>query len=165
VEKHNDVLEDNAKRSEKRSIECLMLETKGEWLVMFESKTEVRVHDTDAAGAVFFANYFRMAHAAYEALMKSIGCGLDKIINQSDFLLPVVHAEADYKKGLCLGDELTISLKAEVGKSSFVISYQFTDGLGNVAAELKTVHASIDRGTRKTIPIPEDIKTGLATIT
>lgn len=131
---------------------------------MFESKTEIRIHDTDAAGRVFFANYFRMAHISYEAFMKSIGHGLDKIVHESDFLLPVVRAEADYKKGLRLGDVLNISLTAQVRKRSFVLSYRFTDAQGNVAAELKTVHACIDRKTGKPIPMREDIKEALAAI-
>jgi YbgC/YbaW family acyl-CoA thioester hydrolase len=132
---------------------------------MFETQTLITMDKVDAAGVVFFANHFKIAHVAYEAFMKSIGCGLDKILEKSDFLLPVVHAEADYKKALCLGDELTIALEAEVRNSSFMIAYTFTDGQGNVAAQLKTVHASIDIKTRKIIPMPEDIKKGLATLT
>ena len=131
---------------------------------MFETTTTVRVHDTDAAGVVFFANYFRIAHTAYEAFMASVGCGIDKIIEQSHFLLPVVHAEADYKKGLSLGEELTIAMKAEVRTRSFAISYRITDVQGNVAAELQTVHASINNKTKKIIPLPEEIKKGLETI-
>jgi 1,4-dihydroxy-2-naphthoyl-CoA hydrolase len=131
---------------------------------MFETTTVIRVHDTDAAGVVFFANYFRIAHTAYEEFMTSIGCGLDEIINRSDFLLPVVHAEADYKKSLCLGEELTISLQADLRKSSFVMSYRFNDSNGDVAAELKTVHVSIHQKTRKIIPLPEAIKKGFASI-
>ena len=132
---------------------------------MFETTTVIRVHDTDAAGVVFFANYFRLAHIAYENFMDSIGCGLDKIINRSDYLLPVVHAEADYKKSLHLGDRLTIFLQADLRRSSFVMSYRFTDGKGDVAAELKTVHASIDQKTRKIIPIPEEIRKRFVSIT
>jgi YbgC/YbaW family acyl-CoA thioester hydrolase len=131
---------------------------------MFAFQTEVLVRDTDAAGAVFFSNYFTMAHAAYEAFMKSIGCPLEKIIHRSNFLLPVVHAEADYQKGLCLGDQLTIAIKAQVGKHSFQISYSFRDSHGDSVAAIKTVHASVDRQTKKSIPVPEDIKKGLATI-
>jgi YbgC/YbaW family acyl-CoA thioester hydrolase len=131
---------------------------------MFETKTEIMVHDTDAAGIVFFANYFRIAHTAYEALMKSIGWGLDTIINQADFLLPVVHAEADYQKALSLGDEVTISLATDIRKSSFVISYRFSDSKGNAIAALTTVHASISKKTKKKIPMPEGVKKALETL-
>jgi 1,4-dihydroxy-2-naphthoyl-CoA hydrolase len=131
---------------------------------MFETHTNVRLHDTDAAGLLFFGNYFRIAHAAYEDFMKSIGCGLDQIIKQSEYLLPIVHAEADYKEGLSLGDEMDVSLTAEVSKTSFVVFFTFTDSNGNVAAKLKTVHVSVDKDTRQKIPLPKEVIRGLATI-
>ncbi|MBW2319215.1 MAG: hypothetical protein JRF24_11180 [Deltaproteobacteria bacterium] len=81
-----------------------------------------------------------------------------------DFLLPIVHAEADYKGGLCLGDEFDIFLKSEVGDSSFVLSYSFKDSDGNVSAEIKTVHVSVNKETKKKIPLSEKLRKGLLTI-
>lgn len=130
----------------------------------FEMQADVKLNDTDAAGILFFANYFRIAHTAYEAFMKSIGCGLDHIIRKSNYLLPIVHAETDYKRGLHLGDEFTISLKAQIGQTSFTLSYLFTDAHGNVAAKLRTVHVSVDKKTGEKIHLPEEIRKGLATI-
>ena len=43
---------------------------------MFETKTNIKLHDTDAAGITFFANHYRIAHTAYEALSIS---GLDAV--------------------------------------------------------------------------------------
>ena len=131
---------------------------------MFETETDVKMHDTDAAGTLFFANYFKIAHTAYEAFMKSIGCGLDYIINESDYLTPIVHAEADYKKGLFLGNNLAVSMKAEIGTTSFTLSYEFRDGDGNVAAKLQTVHVSVNKKSREKIPLPEKIRQGLLSI-
>lgn len=128
---------------------------------MFETQTDVKLHDTDAAGILFFANHFRIAHSTYESFMKSIGCGLDYIIRESDYLLLIVHAEADYKRSLFLGDNFTISLKAEIGRTSFVLAYSFTDAQGNVASILRTVHVAIDKKTREKIPLPEKVRQGL----
>jgi len=36
----------------------------------FEYRFTVQLHDTDAAGRLFFAHLFRHAHDAYEALMR-----------------------------------------------------------------------------------------------
>ncbi len=132
--------------------------------VMFETQTDVKLHDSDAAGLLFFAHYFKMAHAAYESFMKSVGCGLHRIIEKSDFLLPIVHAEADYKKSLSYGEEVTIFSRAEVRESSFLLVYTFTDAEGNVAAELKTVHVSVEKETGKKIPLPEEVRTALLTM-
>jgi len=97
--------------------------------------------------------------------MKSIGCGLDYIIRASDYLILIAHAEADYERGLCLGEKLTISLKAEIGKTSFILSYLFKDGNGNVAARLRTVHVSVNKKNGEKIPLPENLRHGLLSIT
>ena len=132
---------------------------------MFETQTDVKLHDTDAAGILFFANYFRIAHTTYEAFMKSIGCGLDYIIRASDYLLLIAHAEADYDRGLSHGDKFTISLKAKIGQTSFTLSYLVKDGDGNVAATLRTVHVSVDKKNGEKIPLPEEVRQGLLSIT
>jgi len=131
---------------------------------MFETQVDVRLYDTDAAGIVFFANYFRIAHDAYQAFMKSIGHGLDRIIGQSHYLLPIVHAEADYKKPLVLGSTVTVSVKGQVKDTSFVVSYTLKDGGGITVARLQTVHVAMDKKTGKKIALPEEIKKGLSTI-
>lgn len=130
----------------------------------FQIETQVGLHDTDAAGIVFFGNHFRMAHSAYEAFMQSIGCGLNKIIGESSYLLPIVHAEAYYKHPLHLGDRITISVKSEPGETSFVLSYLFTDAHGKVAAQLKTAHVSVDTKTGKKISLPDKLRQGLLSI-
>ncbi|MEE8405217.1 MAG: hypothetical protein V3S17_07475 [candidate division Zixibacteria bacterium] len=40
---------------------------------MYLHKLTAQVHDTDAAGVIYFANFYRMAHSTYEAFMESIG--------------------------------------------------------------------------------------------
>jgi acyl-CoA thioesterase FadM len=79
-------------------------------------------------------------------------------------LLPIVHAEADYKGTLCLGDKFSISLKAEIGQTSFALACCFTDTKGNIAAEIRTVHVSVDKRTGAKIPLPEEVRKGLQSI-
>jgi 1,4-dihydroxy-2-naphthoyl-CoA hydrolase len=132
---------------------------------MFETKTNVKLHDTDAAGVVFFVNYFRIAHTAYEAFLKSIGCGLDFIIRQSDYLVLIAHAEADYMRALQLGDVVTIGLKAvKVGDTSFELLTQLMDKSGNLAATVRTVHVAVSKKTAEKMEIPEKIRVGLKSI-
>jgi len=131
---------------------------------MFEIETEVKLFDTDAAGIVFFANHFKLAHSAYEAFMNSIDCSLDHIIRESDYLIPIVHAEADYKGALSLGDKCSISIRADVGTTSFTLLYAFTAANGNVAAQVQTVHVTVDKETGEKISLPERLREGLLTI-
>jgi 1,4-dihydroxy-2-naphthoyl-CoA hydrolase len=131
---------------------------------MFETTLHIKLYDTDAAGIVFFANHFRLAHDAYEAFMKSIGCRLDRIIIETDYLLPVVHAEADYKRPIPVGATIGVSMTAAVRETSFVLSYQMKDEDGELVATLETVHVAVDRKTGAKIPLPKEIKDGLLTI-
>jgi len=132
---------------------------------MFETQVDVKLHDTDAAGLLYFANYFRIAHTAYEEFMESVGCGLDRIIGAADYLILIAHAEADYESGFFLGDKLTIGIRAEtIGETSFVLSYLFKDGEGKVAAKLRTVHVAVNKKSEKKTPLPEEILMGVRTI-
>ena len=96
--------------------------------------------------------------------MKAIGHGLDRIIRQSDYLLPIVHAEADYKKPLVLGNTVKVFMKGQVKDTSFVVFYTLMDGGGITVAQLQTVHVAMDKKTGKKMALPEEIKKGLSTI-
>ena len=132
---------------------------------MFETQTVIKLHDTDAAGVTFFANFFRIAHTAYEALMTSIGCPLEYIISSADYLVLIAHAEADYERPLVLGEKVSIAVKTmSIGNSSFTLEFAFRGGDGQPAATVKTVHVSVDKKTGDPIPIPEKIRISLQSI-
>ena len=124
---------------------------------MYTFETSVRLHDTDAAGILFFANQFKFAHDAYESFLRENNLGFARIFNESDYLLPIVHAEADYKATLDVGDKLSVQMKTEkIGDSSFTLSYDIMNSGGDNIGRVRTVHVCMDRGTllKKTIPAP-----------
>jgi 1,4-dihydroxy-2-naphthoyl-CoA hydrolase len=132
---------------------------------MFTFHTFVRLPDTDAAGILFFGNYFRLAHDAYESFMKSIGFGLDYIIREAEFLILIAHAEADYHKPLALGATVTVELTVEqVGQTSFVLAYAVKDAQNSIAALLKTVHVTVDKQSRAKLPLPAKLQEKLTHI-
>ena len=120
--------------------------------------------DTDAAGVMFFANHLKLVHNTYEAFMTSIGFGLNRILRDTPFLLPVVHVEADYKAPLRLGDRFRISLTSTVKDRSFLITALFRGPSGEIAAEVTTVHLPIHKKTGKRLPLPDELKQGLRSI-
>jgi 1,4-dihydroxy-2-naphthoyl-CoA hydrolase len=106
----------------------------------------VRLHDTDAAGRLFFGHIFRHAHDAYEAFMAQIGLPLEGLIREGEILLPLVHAEADYHRPLCQGDRVEVALAIdEIRARSFAVAYRFETQDGTLAATAKTVHLQINR--------------------
>ena len=132
---------------------------------MFTYDTTVKLHQTDAAGIVFFARYFDIAHDAYEAFMKSIGFGFDRIIPHEGLLLLVAHAEADYKQSLAVSGSAKVRMTAEkIGRSSFVLKYEIRDSENRLAGELRTVHVAVARETGEKTRLPEELRAELEAI-
>lgn len=112
----------------------------------FSYAFSVRLHDTDAAGRLFFGHLFRHAHDAYEAFMEQAGLPLARLIEEGEILLPLVHAEADYHRPLCQGDRVEVRVTVqEIRTRSFEVGYRFqTDG-DVLAATAQTVHLQVNR--------------------
>ncbi len=122
---------------------------------MFKHQVTVRLHDTDAAGVLYFAHQFRIAHEAYEAFMAAAGFGLGDLLRAGATALPIVHAEADYRAPLRVGDELTVSLSVKrLGRTSFTLDYSLTRA-GRVVGRVTTAHVAIDgrTGRAKALPV------------
>ncbi len=116
----------------------------------------VMLHDTDAAGVLFFAHLFRHAHDAYEAFMAARGLLLHRIIAEGEWGLPLVHAEADYTRPLHHGDVVAVHLEVEsMGERSFTLGYRF-ECKGACCATARTVHVAVDRSGRA-IGLPETV--------
>lgn len=110
----------------------------------FEHHFIVRLHDTDAAGLLFFGHLFRHAHDAYESFMTVIGFPLERLIRDGQTRLPLAHAEADYRLPLRHGDPVRVWLRvATLRRRSFAIDYRFINAGDEVAATARTVHVLV----------------------
>jgi len=131
---------------------------------MYTYKTTTKLHQADAAGIVFFVNYFTLAHDAYEAFMESIGYNFNYIIKQTDMLLLIGHAEADYIQSLSPGEKIQVNVKAgKIGHSSYTLNYEIFDSENELACRLKTTHVAIDKKGSK-IELPDRLRTELEAI-
>ena len=123
----------------------------------------VKLHDVDAAGVVFFANVFRIAHDVYEQFLKEMGYSFRERFAVGDFIIPVAHAEADYLHPLRVGDTIEISAAVtEIGDSSFAMMFQFADSDGRIVVRTNTIHVAVDGRTFRTMNLPEEFKKRLA---
>jgi 1,4-dihydroxy-2-naphthoyl-CoA hydrolase len=121
---------------------------------MYTHKTTLRLRDTDAAGVIYFANIFDLAHEAFEAFMDSVGMDIGVILRSTPFDLPVVHAEADFKKPILPGDKLRIHVWNErVGDTSFTLMYRVFNSDDVEVAEVRITHVVVDRkeGVKKAL--------------
>ena len=129
---------------------------------MFTYQTTIKLHETDAAGLLFFSNQFKILHDAYEALLESCGFGFAVLLLEKNYFLPIVHAESDYKAPLFVGDRVTIEIKVlNIGNSSFTFSYILRDQNKKTVGTGKTVHVTIDKKNRTKIPLPADMRATL----
>jgi 1,4-dihydroxy-2-naphthoyl-CoA hydrolase len=127
---------------------------------MFEYRFAIGMSSVDAAGVLFYPELFRHAHDAYEGLMAQIGIALDGILADGRYAVPIVHAEADYKRPLKHGATVAVAVQiTKLGESSFVVDYDFRDASGGSCATTQTVHVVIDRSTGKTAVIPDPWRT------
>lgn len=133
---------------------------------MFIFQTTIRLHHTDAAGLLFFAEQFKLAHDAYETFMESIGYPFAPLLKTSAYLLPIVHAEADFGAALNTGDKITIQLLAErIGDTSFTLAYALLRNGSEPVGSVKTVHVLIDKRTGQSLALLPDLRSKLAAIT
>lgn len=94
--------------------------------------------------------------------MESIGFDFAKILREADFLLAIVHAEADFKKPLYVGDRLTTSLRPEkTGQSSYTLVYELVHIRGEQVGTGRTVHVCVDKKSGRKRDLPEALRAKL----
>ena len=112
--------------------------------------------DTDQMGVVYYANYLALFERARNELMRSYGYTY-KECEAEGFLLPVVHAEADYKSSARYDDLLEISAWVQAQKGVRIEIACEIRRKGEDAALVNgfTRHAFIDLKTFRPCPPPE----------
>src|SRR3989338_120893 len=129
---------------------------------MYCYKTKIRLHQTDAAGILFFSHQLTIMHDAYEDVLEKIGFGFADILRKSDFFLPIVHIQADYKAPLFVGDGLDVHVDlGDIGTTSFTFTYKIFKRDKTLVGTGKTVHVTIDKERRKKIPLPQRLVSAL----
>ncbi|MFC2136459.1 acyl-CoA thioesterase [Bacteroidota bacterium] len=124
---------------------------------MYTTKIRTNFYDADPAGILFYANIYKLAHSAYEEMIKSWGIGED-VFFSPEFAMPITHSEADYLLPILVHEELTININAsKLKKHSFELSYFFYS-YGELKAKVKTVHVFVDKKEMKKFPIPEPLR-------
>lgn len=108
----------------------------------------VTFSEVDAAGIVFFSRIFEYCHAAYEGALAAGGMPLGQILAEEDWVLPLVRAEADFKRPMRLGESLRVRVSlGETGESSADVDFQILDAEDRVRATARCVHVCLDRSS------------------
>jgi 1,4-dihydroxy-2-naphthoyl-CoA hydrolase len=126
----------------------------------FTYRRTIRFADTDAAGVVFFPNYFAICHEAYEESLAAAGIELQSFFGENAVVVPISKSQAEYLRPLTCGDKISVTLTpALLGPDSYTISYELRR-LGppeKLAAHVRTEHVCISSCSRERHELPAAI--------
>ena len=130
----------------------------------FRTTRRVEFGDTDMAGIVHFANFFRYMEAAETDFLRSRGLSVSWEAGGRRFGLPRVSASCDYSKPARFGDLLTIAVTVEkVGTKSVTYRHEFSlDGVPLAVGRITAVYIEkTPDGGMRSAEIPADFRAKL----
>ena len=93
----------------------------------FTTTRRVEFGDTDMAGIVHFANFFRYMEAAETDFLRSRGLSVSWLDGDTRYGLPRVSTGCDFQKPAKFEDVLTIAVMIEkIGRKSLSYRFDFT---------------------------------------
>ena len=127
----------------------------------FEHTLTVRFHEVDRAGIVFFGRIFEYCHVAFEELLSAMG--MASVFHEENWGMPLVHAEADFKRPMFMGDKITVSLRVEkIGDGSITFGFEVLGAEDRrVRAVAQQVHAFVELEKMRPTSFPETLMQGL----
>lgn len=124
----------------------------------FATELNVRFPDVDAAGIVYFAKAFDYAHLAWEELLSAGGLPLHEAIPGRPWILPLIHAEADYRRPMRFGERLRVEASlTDVGGSTVTLRYAIKGNDGELRATVTLVHCAVDKASARRITLPDEV--------
>jgi YbgC/YbaW family acyl-CoA thioester hydrolase len=137
---------------------------------VFKAQRRVEFAETDMAGIVHFANFFRYMEMTEHALFRSVGLSVSMHIEDAEIGWPRVSASCDYKSPLRFEQEFEVHLQiSEIRRRAVVYQHRFVRIENNQEIEIAvgTVTAvcavrNPETGTLRSIEIPPMVLQRLA---
>lgn len=124
----------------------------------FTYTTRVAMHETDAEGIVYFANYFHYAEEAETHALASLGL----VVTRDGHAYPRVHAEVDYSAPLHFFERVEVRARlTRLGNSSLHWRFELSGESGPVAV-VRVVAARRHRADGSAAPFSETERALLA---
>ena len=131
----------------------------------FSISRRVQFAETDMAGVVHFANYFRWMEEVEQAFLRSVGLSVVMHHDGREISWPRVAVECEYFGPLRFEDELELRLRVmKVGGKSFTYEVDFVKAGHHVAlGKVTSVCCTVEQqGGFSAIAIPPEIREKLA---
>lgn len=128
--------------------------------MFFTAKRKINFYDCDAAGILFYARIYELCHSVYEEMIQSFKLEEDYWANE-DYVVPIIHSHATYKKPLLYNSSIEIELSViNLSTSAFKLYYMCRNDDGELCVEVETTHVFVDKKTWKKKAIKEDVRAG-----
>jgi len=122
----------------------------------FALERDVRFHDIDAAGIVFFARAFEYVIDTFIAFCAAEGLRVDEVLRERRWGAPLRHVEADYVQPLFFGDRIEVALvAAHLEDTSVTLGYRIAncvDGVVHATVQATHVFVDVDTFARRAVP-------------
>lgn len=121
----------------------------------------VHFGDTDAAGIVFYPNYYRWMDQATHNLFRANDLSIRSLQEEHNIITPLIEATCNFRQPLQYEDEVTLTSTIErVDNKVFYVTHRFTKN-GTLIAEGKETRAWVQKlegAAPKAVEIPDNIK-------
>ena len=123
-------------------------------------KRRIQFHDTDMAGVVHFANYFRMMEEVEHAFFRALGLSVIMTHEALEIGWPRVAASCEYFGPLKFEDEVELIMRVtNVGEKSFNYEVEFQwEGRRVALGKMTSVCCEMLDSGMRSIPIPPGIR-------
>ncbi len=130
----------------------------------FAYEVSVRFHEVDRAGIAFYGRVFEYVHVAFEEMLLAIDPTWTSVFDDQGWGMPLVHADADFKRPMRLSERLTVSVSVEsLSARSVTFAFEVVGSHDGVTrATARQVHVFVDMERFESIPVPEEMRAGLA---
>jgi 4-hydroxybenzoyl-CoA thioesterase len=127
--------------------------------MMEQHRIFVEWGDTDAAGIVFFPNFYKWMDESTHAFFRELGLSTADLMNEMNVSIPILEAHCEFKTALRSEDELIIETTLEILKPKVIkLHHKFTRD-GHVIATGYTVRCwTLFGDVPKSVPMPTQIE-------
>lgn len=130
---------------------------------MSEYRFKVKWGDTDAAGIVFYPNYYKWMDEATHEMFDQLGHPSHKLFTDEKVGFPILEAHCQFFAPSFFADPITVvSRVVEIKNKVFKVEHTFLSD-GQTRAEGYEIRAwtIIEKEKPKAVPIPEEMRTKL----
>ena len=120
---------------------------------------KVRFGDTDAAGIVFFPNFYKWMDEASHEFFTKLGYSTSKLLSVEKVSTPLLESKCEFKKPLFFEDEVVLRTEVlEIHNKVFKLAHTFYRGQTLIATGYTLRAWTLFEDRPKAIPIPETIR-------